>query len=109
MFLAALVNRAKNLEKTHMRQIGAKNDKSLAQKWSQLRRPNHLRSQIGSPKVVRPVNFSRLASDFCSVPKPTPFCIAFWVDFGGQNPFKINKNFEFCDCYASRPRLELQI
>ena len=36
MFLAALFNRAKNLEKTHMRQIGAKNDQNLAKKWSQL-------------------------------------------------------------------------
>ena len=52
------------------------------------RRPNHMRSQIGGPKIMGPVNFRRLPGGFHSVAKQASFCIAlrsdfswFWSDF----------------------------
>ena len=62
---------------------------------SRSRRPNHLRSQIGSPKVVRPVNLRRFAGGLHSVAKPTPFCVAFRVDFGSENCPKIDEISSF--------------
>ena len=47
------------------------------------RRPNHMRSQIGRPKAMAPVDFRRLARGFHSVAKQASFCVAFWSDFGG--------------------------
>ena len=40
-----------------------------------------MRSQIGSPKVVRPVGFRRGAGDFHSVAKQASFRVALWSDF----------------------------
>ena len=40
-----------------------------------------MRSQIGSPKVVRPVGFRRGAGDFHSVAKQASFPVALWSDF----------------------------
>ena len=62
---------------------------------SHFRRPNHLRSQIGSPKVLRPVGLRRLPSDFHSVAKQAPFRIAFRVDFGSENGPKIDEISSF--------------
>ena len=62
---------------------------------SRSRRPNHLRSQIGSPKVVSPVGLRRGPGAFHSVAKQTPFRIAFRVDFGGQKPLKIDEISSF--------------
>ena len=51
-----------------------------------------MRSQIGGPKAMPPVNLRRLAGDFHSVAKQASFNVAFGVDlegfwevFGGQN------------------------
>ena len=76
-----------------MRQICTKNDWNFARKRS--RRPNHLRSQIGSPKSVRSVSFRRLPGGFHRVAKPTPFRIAFRLKFGGQNGPKIDEISSF--------------
>ena len=62
---------------------------------SRSRRPNHLRSQIGSPKVVRPVSLRRLPGDLHSVAKQAPFRIAFRVDFGSENGPKIDEISSF--------------
>ena len=48
-------------------------------------------NQIDSPKAPRLANFGRLPGGFHSVTKLTPFCIAFRVNFGGQNPPKIGE------------------
>ena len=65
-------------------------------------RPNHMRSQIGSPKVVRPVDFSRLACGFHSVAKQAPFRIAFRVDFQSQNgPKTMEMSIFRTLCFAS--------
>ena len=56
---------------------------------------NHLRSQISSPKSVRPVDFSWFWCDFHSVAKQAPFRIAFRVDFGSGNGPKINQILSF--------------
>ena len=58
-------------------------------------RPNHMRSQIGSPKVVRPVDFLRGPRGFHSVAKQAPFDVAFRVDFGAQNHPKIDEISSF--------------
>ena len=50
-----------------------------------------MRSQIGSPKVVSPVDFRRGPRDFHSVAKQAPFRIAFRVDFGSENCPKIDE------------------
>ena len=55
------------------------------------RRPNHMRSQIGGPKAMRPVGFRRLAGELHSVAKQALLRIAFRVDFGGQNPPNIHE------------------
>ena len=47
------------------------------------RSPNHMRSQIGGPKVMRPVDFRRFLGNFHSVPKQASFDIAAGSDFGG--------------------------
>ena len=47
------------------------------------RRPNHMRSQIGGPKAMRPVSLRRLPGDFHSVAKQASFNIAFWSHFNG--------------------------
>ena len=47
------------------------------------RRPNHMRSQIGRPKAMPPVNFRRLWGDLHSVAKQASFGIALQTDFGG--------------------------
>ena len=47
------------------------------------RRPNHMRSQIGSPKAMPPVDLRRLAGGFHSVAKQASFNIAFWSHFSG--------------------------
>ena len=62
---------------------------------SRSRRPNHLRSQIGSPKVLSPVSFCRFPSGLHSVAKQAPFHIAFRVDFGSENCPKINEISSF--------------
>ena len=62
---------------------------------SRSRRPNHLRSQIGSPKSVRSVSLRWLAGDFHRVAKQTPFRIAFRLEFGGQNGPKIDEISSF--------------
>ena len=62
---------------------------------SRSRRPNHLRSQIGSPKSVSPVNFSWFPGDLRSVAKQAPFRIAFRVDFGSENGLKIDEISSF--------------
>ena len=54
-----------------------------------------MRSQIGSPKVVRPVDLRRVAGDFHSVAKQAPFRIAFRVDFGSENGPKIDEISSF--------------
>ena len=49
--------------------------------WGRSRRPNHMRSHIGNPKAMRPVNFRRLRGEFHSVAKQASFNIAFGRDF----------------------------
>ena len=45
------------------------------------RRPNHMRSQIGGPKAMLPVNFRRLAGGFHSVAKQASFETNFFSIF----------------------------
>ena len=52
-------------------------------------------SQIGSPKVVRPVAFRRVARDLHSVAKQASFDVAFRVDFGSENCPKIDEISSF--------------
>ena len=77
------------------------------------RRPNHMRSQIGGPKAMRPVSFRRLAGDFHSVAKQasfkTPFVrvpIRFWIDLGRfwevQMEVQIYSGEVFRDAFAER-------
>ena len=47
------------------------------------RKPNHMRSQIGGPKAMRPVNLRRLPAKIHNVAKQASFCIAFRNDVGG--------------------------
>ena len=54
-----------------------------------------MRSQIGSPKVVRPVNFRRAPRGLHSVAKQAPFRIAFRVDSGSENGPKIDEISSF--------------
>ena len=65
------------------------------------RRPNHMRSQIGGPKAMRPVGFRRLAGDLHSVAKQASFNIAFGVNFGGfgkpKSMPKVDFRAFFCD------------
>ena len=59
-------------------------------------------NQIDSPKAPALVNFQRVLGDFHSVAKLTPFRIAFLVNFGGQNPSKIDKISSFgALCFTS--------
>ena len=45
------------------------------------RKPNHMRSQIGGPKIMRPVALRRLWGDFHSVAKQASFNVVFGADF----------------------------
>ena len=47
-------------------------------------------NQIDRPKAPRPTDFGRGPGELHSVTKQAPFCIAFRVDFGGQNGPKID-------------------
>ena len=58
-------------------------------------RPNHMRSHIGSPKAMAPVNLRRLPGDFHSVAKQASFSIAFWSNFGGFGRLKSMPKFDF--------------
>ena len=57
------------------------------------RRPNHMRSQIGGPKAMPPVNLRRLAGDLHSVAKQASFNIALRSNFKG---FGVDFS-RFCD------------
>ena len=59
------------------------------------RRPNHMRSQIGGPKAMRPVALRRLPGDFHSVAKQASFNIAFGVDLEGFWRPRWAPKFEF--------------
>ena len=59
------------------------------------RRPNHMRSQIGGPKAMRPVAFRRLPGGFHSVGKQASFSIAFSNNFGGFGRPKSMPKFDF--------------
>ena len=61
-----------------------------------------MNSQIDSPKAPRLADLRRGPGDFHSVAKQTPFCIAFRVDFGGQNAPKIVEISSFgAVCFTS--------
>ena len=62
---------------------------------SRSRRPNHMRSQIGGPKAMRPVDAQRFAGGFHSVAKQASFSIAFWSNFGGFGKPKSMPKFDF--------------
>ena len=47
------------------------------------RRPNHMRSQIGGPKAMPPVDLRRFPGEIHSVAKQASFNIAFWSHFSG--------------------------
>ena len=59
------------------------------------RRPNHMRSQIGNPKAMRPVDFRRLAGGIHNVAKQGSFCIAFKSNFGGYGKPKSMLKIDF--------------
>ena len=66
-----------------------------------------MRSQIGSPKVVRPVDFRQGPRGSHSVAKQALFDVAFQIDFGGQNHPKIDEISSFgALCFASAFRAE---
>ena len=50
---------------------------------------------IDNQKAPRLADSGRFAGDLHSVTKQTPFHIAFWVDFGGQKPQKIDEISSF--------------
>ena len=56
-------------------------------------------NQIDSPKAPVLANFGRVAGVVHSVAKQAPFRIAFRVDFGGQNPAKI-EDFPSCGAFC---------
>ena len=56
------------------------------------RRLNHMRSQIGGSKGMRPVNLRRLWGDLRSVVKQASFGIAFWSNSGGLGKPKSRPN-----------------
>ena len=59
-------------------------------------------NQIDSPKAPRLANLRRFAGEFHSVAKQTLFCIAFRVDFRGQNAPKIVEISSFgAVCFTS--------
>ena len=59
-------------------------------------------NQIDGPKAPTWANSGRGPGDFHSVAKQTPFCIAFRVDFGAQNPLKIIEISSFgAVCFTS--------
>ena len=74
---------------------------------SRSRRPNHMRSQIGSPKAMRPVDLRRLAGGLHSVAKQAFFNIAFcrapgrfWSDFGRlSEEAKMEPRIDFLDAF----------
>ena len=59
------------------------------------RRPNHMRSQIGGPKAMPPVNLRRLPGGFHSVAKQASFNIACWSNFNGFGRPKSMPKFDF--------------
>ena len=59
------------------------------------RRPNHMRSQIGGPKAMRPVALRRLPGDFHSVAKQASFNVAFGVDLEGFGKPRWLPKFDF--------------
>ena len=62
-------------------------------------------NQIDSPRTLRRANFWRLPGDLHSVAKQTVFCIAFRVDFRGQNAPKIVEISSFgAVCFTSSVR-----
>ena len=54
-----------------------------------------MRSHIGSPKAMRPVDFRRVRGEFHSVAKQASFSIAFWSNFGGFGKPKSMPKFDF--------------
>ena len=54
-----------------------------------------MRSHIGNPKAMAPVDFRRLWGDFHSVAKQASFYIAFGTDFGGFGEAKIDAQIRF--------------
>ena len=54
-----------------------------------------MRSQIGSPKAMRPVDLRRLPGDLHSLVKQASFSIAFWSNFGGFGMPKSMPKFDF--------------
>ena len=54
-----------------------------------------MRSHIGSPKAMIPVNFRRGAGDFHSVAKQASFNIAFWSHFNGFGRPESVPKFDF--------------
>ena len=58
-------------------------------------RPNHMRSHIGNPKTMTPVNLRRLPGDLHSVAKHASFNIAFGVDLGSFGKPKSMPKFDF--------------
>ena len=66
------------------------------------RRPNHMRSQIGGPKAMWPVNLRRFAGELHSVakqaPSKTPFFRVpgrFWSDLGRFGEVKTDVEIDF--------------
>ena len=59
-------------------------------------------SQIDNPKAPTLADFRRVSGGSHSVAKQGPFCVAFRVDVGGQNPPKINEISSFgAVCFTS--------
>ena len=56
-------------------------DRSLDRTIDCLRRPNHMRSQIGGPKAMPPVGLRRLPGELHSIAKQASFSVAFRSDF----------------------------
>ena len=54
-----------------------------------------MRSQIGGPKAMTPVDFRRGAGDLHSVAKQASFSIAFWSNFCGFGRLKSMPKFDF--------------
>ena len=54
-----------------------------------------MRSHIGSPKAMIPVNLRRFAGGYHSVAKQASFSIAFWSNFGGFGKPKSMPKFDF--------------
>ena len=59
-------------------------------------------NQIDNPKAPALADLRRGPGGFHSVAKQAPFRVACWVDFGGQNPPKINEISSFgAVCFMS--------